>query len=149
MLASVAVPGSILRYLLQVFAGRHIPIVFPMGTSPGEFFRLFSDGHILFARFQVYRLQSGLAIIPDHRNLRRIHDIFYFFVRWSDVIKTRVLFILSSLYNRKCGAGFAGNPCRGYYLQITPLPTIARHPKNRRVSWRLSTRTKSLSLFPE
>ncbi len=129
--------GSILRYLLQVFAGRHIPIAFPMGTFLVNFSGCFLIGIFYSLASKVYRLQSGMAIIPNHRNLRWIHDIFYFFVRWSDVIKTRILFIYFLLYTiGSVVLGFAGNPCRGYNLQIMPLPIIARHPKNRTASWR-------------
>ena len=57
--------GSILRYLLQVFAGRHIPIVFPMGTFLVNFSGCFLIGifYSLASRYTGFNPEWRLFLI--------------------------------------------------------------------------------------
>ena len=57
--------GSILRYLLQVFAGRHIPIAFPMGTFLVNFSGCFLIGifYSLASRYTGFNPEWRLFLI--------------------------------------------------------------------------------------
>jgi CrcB protein len=57
--------GSILRYLLQIFAGRHIPIAFPMGTFLVNFSGCFLIGifYSLTSRYTGFSPEWRLFLI--------------------------------------------------------------------------------------
>jgi len=71
--------GSILRYLLQVFAGRHIPIAFPVGTFLVNFSGCLLIGicYSLASRYAGFSPEWRLFLITG---ICGIHDIFYLFV---------------------------------------------------------------------
>jgi CrcB protein len=57
--------GSVLRYMLQVFAGRHIPIAFPMGTFLVNFSGCFLIGifYSLASRYTGFSPEWRLFLI--------------------------------------------------------------------------------------
>jgi hypothetical protein len=71
--------GSMLRYLLQIFIGRHVPIVFPLGTFLVNCSGCFLIGMFYSLANKYTGFLTGMAFVPDP-DLRWLYYFLHLFL---------------------------------------------------------------------